>query len=270
MVDLLLSDSKEIRESTCMALTVMARLADGAEMIVTNTKFLENLAAVLEDMSPEVRIKAAGLLETLTSNWMGKPSPKWFTQLLQWCLIAVFELVSTAFVPVLLDNLVNEDEEITAVHLRSLERLLQAEGKIVALECGGYEILVSRICRLQKPIAWAFFQEDLLDRTDPRIISSAANCISLIANTEDAKEIAFSGDTLVKFNRLLHDEVALNVAKTTIGFVIILSEVGNLFSSCLCNYVHNHINESKVKGQTSQTFTRKTVSFNQRCWTSSS
>lgn len=157
MIDLLLSDSKEIRESTCMALTVIARLADGAEMIVTNTKFLENLASVLEDMSPAVRIKAAGLLETLTSNWMGKLSPKLFAQLLQWCLLAVFELVSTAFVPVLLDNLINEDEEITAVHLRSLEKLLQAEGKIVGLECGGFEILVSWNAHFETPIVQMYF-----------------------------------------------------------------------------------------------------------------
>lgn len=71
MLDLLLSDNKEIRECTCMALRVMAGHAKGAELLATNTKFLENLAAVIEDLCPAVRIKAAALLETLTNNWMG-------------------------------------------------------------------------------------------------------------------------------------------------------------------------------------------------------
>lgn len=44
--------------------------------------------------------------------------------------------------PVLLDNLIYEDEEITVVHLKSLEKLLQAEGKNVALDYGAFEIFV--------------------------------------------------------------------------------------------------------------------------------
>lgn len=57
--------------------------------------------------------------------------------------VGVYELVTTAFVPVLLDNLLNEEEEIIAVHLKSLERLLQAEGKVVALKYGAFQIFVS-------------------------------------------------------------------------------------------------------------------------------
>lgn len=70
MIDLLQANSKEVRERICMALTVLAELADGAEMLVLNTTFLENLAAVIEDPFPAVRIKAAALLEMLTRNWM--------------------------------------------------------------------------------------------------------------------------------------------------------------------------------------------------------
>lgn len=71
MLDLLLSDKKEVREHTCMALTVMAGFAAGCEMLVTNTTFLENLAAVIEDDYAAVRMKAATLLEMVVSNWMG-------------------------------------------------------------------------------------------------------------------------------------------------------------------------------------------------------
>lgn len=54
-----------------MALAVLGRQSDGAEMLLKSTTFLENLAAVIEDLSPAVRIKAATLLEILTKNWMG-------------------------------------------------------------------------------------------------------------------------------------------------------------------------------------------------------
>lgn len=50
-------------------------------------------------------------------------------------------------------------------------------------------------------------QEELLDKDNPKILSGAANCIALLAITEDGKEIAFSDDVLIKLNRLLHDEV---------------------------------------------------------------
>lgn len=72
MIDLLRSVSKEVRECICMALTVLAGLADGAEMLVKNTTFLENLAAVIEDPIPAVRMKAAALLSMLTRSWMGR------------------------------------------------------------------------------------------------------------------------------------------------------------------------------------------------------
>lgn len=45
--------------------------------------------------------------------------------------------------PVLLDNLLNEEEEIIMVHLKSLKKLLQAEGKWVAVAYGGFDIFVS-------------------------------------------------------------------------------------------------------------------------------
>lgn len=55
----------------------------------------------------------------------------------------MYELVSTAFISVLLENLLNEEDEVVAVHLKSLERLLQAEGKIIALDSYAFDALVS-------------------------------------------------------------------------------------------------------------------------------
>lgn len=57
--------------------------------------------------------------------------------------LGVYELVAAGFVPVLLENLIDEEEEIIVVHLKALERLLQAEGKISALENEAFGILVS-------------------------------------------------------------------------------------------------------------------------------
>lgn len=54
-----------------MALTVLSGHSDGAQVLLRSTIFLENLAMVIEDPSPAVRIKAATLLEMLTKNWMG-------------------------------------------------------------------------------------------------------------------------------------------------------------------------------------------------------
>lgn len=71
MINLLRSNSEVVRESICMGLTVLAGLADGAEMLLKCPTFLENLAAVIEDPFAGVRIKAAALLEMLTKNWMG-------------------------------------------------------------------------------------------------------------------------------------------------------------------------------------------------------
>lgn len=52
-------------------------------------------------------------------------------------------MTSSGFVLVLLQNLQNEDEIIVAIHLRSLDKLLQAEGKIVALEYDAFPIFVT-------------------------------------------------------------------------------------------------------------------------------
>lgn len=172
MFDLLLSKSKEIRECCLMALSIMVGLADGREILVNNRTFLENLAAVIEDPSPAVRVKAATLMEMVSKTWM-----------------AAYELVSTAFVPVLLDNLLNEEEVIAALHLKSLANLFHSEGRVFALKYGAFEIM-----------------NELLERSDPKILSGAANCVGFLAMDRQGKEIAFNIDILVKLNRLLRDE----------------------------------------------------------------
>lgn len=172
MIDLLLSKSEEVRERACMVLTTLAGMADACEMLVKDVKFLENLADVIEDISPVVRIKAATLLEMLTRNWM-----------------AVFELATTAYVPALLDNLLDEDEAIVAIHLSSLEKLLHAEGRIFAIEYGALDIF-----------------EELLKRSDSKVLCGATNCIAFLATVMYGKELAFNANILIKLNRLLHDE----------------------------------------------------------------
>lgn len=172
MIDLLMSKNTEVRERTCMTLIIMAGMADCCEMLVKNVKFLENLATVIEDISPVVRIKAATLLEMLARNWM-----------------AAYVLATTAYVPALLDNLLDEDEAIVAIHLSSLEKLLHAEGKIFAIEYGAFEIF-----------------EELLEKSDPKVLCGATNCIAFLTTIMYGKELAFNANILIKLNRLLHDE----------------------------------------------------------------
>lgn len=172
MIDLIVSNNEHIRECTLMALGVMTGLADVCNVLVNNTTFLENLAAVIEDIFPAVRMKAAVLMEMLSKQWM-----------------AAFELVTTAFVPVLLDNLLNEEEPIAAIHLKSLQNLLHSEGRIFAIEYDAFEIF-----------------NELLDRSDPKILSGAANCIAFLAMGAQGKELAFNADVLIKLEQLLNDE----------------------------------------------------------------
>lgn len=192
MIDLLLNKKVEIRERVCMTLTVMVGLSDACEMLVNNEIFLVNLAAVIEDVSPAVRIKAAALLEMLTRNWT-----------------VVYELATTAFVPVLLDNLLNEEDEIVAIHLSSFEKLIHAEGRTYALDYGAFDIL-----------------EELLIRNDAKVLSGAANCIALLATALQGKELAFDADVLVKLNVLLHDNrpEVYSAAATAIMFCTVLAD----------------------------------------------
>lgn len=172
MFDLLLSKSKEIRECSLMALSSMVGLADGCEILVNNKTFLENFTTVIEDPSPAVRVKAATLMENLSKTWM-----------------VAYELVKTDFMPVLLDNLLNEEDVIVTLHLRSLANLFHCEGRVFALKYSAFEIM-----------------NELLDRNDSNILCGAANCVGFLAMGAQGKEIAFKIDVLVKLNRLLHDE----------------------------------------------------------------
>lgn len=171
MFELLLSSNKNVREYTLMTLNVMTGLADGCNILVNSTVFLENLITVLKDKSSGVRIKAAVLLESLSKSWM-----------------AANELVTSGFIPIILDSLLKEKEAITAFYLKALANLLHSEGRLIADEYGAFKILIK-----------------LFERTDLNILSGTANCIGFLAVTAQGKEMAFKADVLEKLNKLLHD-----------------------------------------------------------------
>lgn len=67
----MLHDDDTIRERTCMALTIMAELDAGREMMCKNQILLEHLTLNVEDIVAPVRMKAAVLIEMLSRVWMG-------------------------------------------------------------------------------------------------------------------------------------------------------------------------------------------------------
>lgn len=71
MADLMVHDEDVIRERTCMALTIMAELDAGREMMCKNQLLLDHLALIVEDTVSPVRMKAAVLIEMLSRVWMG-------------------------------------------------------------------------------------------------------------------------------------------------------------------------------------------------------
>lgn len=69
-------------------------------------------------------------------------------------VLAADYLIKAGFIPILLDNISNEKEEIAALHLETLCSLMYGKGKTYALELGAFEILVSIIatkhCKMLK------------------------------------------------------------------------------------------------------------------------
>lgn len=72
MVSLTVDEYTMIRERSCKTLAILARLAAGRDAITGNKNLLDNICICVEDVSVEVRIQVAALLEMLSKSWRGK------------------------------------------------------------------------------------------------------------------------------------------------------------------------------------------------------
>ncbi|KAF2905972.1 hypothetical protein ILUMI_00203 [Ignelater luminosus] len=172
MADLLAHNNPTIRERACMALTTIAGLSDGRDAIVKNHVSLTNIARLVEDAIDAVRIKAAALLEMISRNWMASDY-----------------LIEAGFIPLLLDNVYKEKEEIVGLHLETLCSLMYGEGKTDALQLGAFEIFLR-----------------LIEKGSNAIRSRAAYCLMMVTSTYNGKEMAYDASILPRLNVLLHEE----------------------------------------------------------------
>lgn len=173
MADLLVHPMPDIRERTCMALTIIGGLADGKAAIVRNRTILKNLARLLDDEEDAVRMKAAACLFRISEFW-----------------VTADELIDFGFVPLLLAYISKERVEIVAIHLQTLNELMYgSEGIEQALESDGFSILCN-----------------LIESEEVVVRSVSLKCLSKLLTLPSGKQMAYNTNLLTDLNRLLHDE----------------------------------------------------------------
>lgn len=173
MADLLVHHEADIRERTCMALTIVSGLADGKAAVVQNKTILGNLARLLNDSEAAVRFKAAECLCSLSEFWP-----------------IADELIDFGFVPRLLNHVCEDIEEVSIIHLHTLDALMYGfEGIEQALKNNGFEIFCS-----------------MIDGDHSRLKASSLKCLSKLLATPIGKQMAYDSDLLDDLNRLLHYE----------------------------------------------------------------
>ncbi|KAI4459361.1 rtdr1 [Holotrichia oblita] len=173
MADLLVHDEPDIRERTCMALTIVSGLADGKAAIAQNKTILGNLSCLLNDSEAAVRLKAAECLYMLSEFWP-----------------IADELIEFGYVPILLNHVCEDIEEVATIHLHTLDALMYGyEGVEHALEHNGFEIFCS-----------------MIDGDLASLKASSLKCLSKLLATPHGKQMAYDADLLDDLNRLLHYE----------------------------------------------------------------
>ena len=100
-------------------------------------------------------------------------------------------MVEYGFVPILLDCVTRDAEEIAIIHLRSLDHMMAScDGLDQALEHDAYDTLLP-----------------MISSTNPLLRAEALKCLSTLLQTEQGKEMAYKSNLLPDLNKLLHSEV---------------------------------------------------------------
>lgn len=173
MADLLQHEDPEIRERTCLALRVVAGLGDGKAAIVGNKTILTNLSNLFNDPKPQVRIKAAACIQRVSEFW-----------------VTADTLIDFGYIPLLLQCVCKEREEIAAIHLETLEALMySSQGIQEALENDGFAI---------------FFR--FIDGEINSLKSVSLRCLTKLLAQPVGKQMAYDGGLLTDLNRLLRIE----------------------------------------------------------------
>nr|XP_022918801.1 radial spoke head 14 homolog [Onthophagus taurus] len=174
ITDLLNHENPVIRERACMVLAVLAELADGKEAIVRHPKLLYYLALTLDDVENAVRIKAATVVEVVSDFWK-----------------AAEELVSFGYVPIILDCVSKDCEEIVVILLRALNNLMNTcDGMEEMFDYEAFDILM---CISQSPSV--------------PLKVAALKCLATLFNTAEGRDLAYRCDVLIYLNKLLHSEI---------------------------------------------------------------
>ncbi|KAF7281804.1 radial spoke head 14 homolog [Rhynchophorus ferrugineus] len=190
IVNLVTHELSEIRERSAHLLTILAGLAAGKEAIVSNQLLLDNLLDNIDNESPEVRIHIASCLETIAQFWR-----------------TADVLVANGFIQVLLCNL-SDRPEIAQIHLETLKHLMYCDGKHIAIEEGGFNILVG-----------------LLERDEDEILTKTCELITTLCSIKEGRKLAKELVILPELNVLLHDqrETVHTAAAEAIMFCTIIS-----------------------------------------------
>ncbi|GJQ82072.1 hypothetical protein Trydic_g6944 [Trypoxylus dichotomus] len=173
MADLLIHKEPDIREKACMALTIICNLANGKTVIAQNKTILKNLSTGLVDREAAVRLKAADCVQNIAEYW-----------------VAADELISFGFIPMLLNYVCKDVDEIVAIHLQTLYSLMYGTvGIEQVLNNNGFKVFSS-------------LMESELDS----LRATSLKCLTRLLAIPRGKQIAYDADLLSDLNRLLHDE----------------------------------------------------------------
>ncbi|KAL1509629.1 hypothetical protein ABEB36_004338 [Hypothenemus hampei] len=171
LVDLLCHELPPIRERAAFTLKVLAGMAMGKEFIVNNEDLLENLLEKVEDEFVEVRIHVAACLEMIARYWK-----------------TADVLVEMGFIPILLANLFDA-VEIVEIHLDTLYLLFYCDGKQIAIDGNGFDILTK-----------------LLNVNEGPILAKAVKALSSLCMIKEGRQLAKEYRLLNELSRLLYDD----------------------------------------------------------------
>ncbi|XP_038208912.1 uncharacterized protein LOC119830121 [Zerene cesonia] len=160
LIDLMRNEDPVIREKVCMILTTLATYRQGRERIMTRPRIIKNLMWLILRDRKEIRFVAANALKSLTEHR---------------CSLAKV-LENKSIVEDLLRMVVNDHKGIVAIHLKTITNLADWDPER-PLKANAFQIMMK------------LFEDD-----DPKIISSAMDCMSQLCKHEVGKNLADTYD----------------------------------------------------------------------------